>query len=251
MEPFADVSDASATDVSATLDELERKLRDLEAELQITAVSAPPLSAPAPPPPPEPPPPPPAADAAERLIADARARLRALGEQIDGLLSFRDDLDRIARDLDEEYTRTLGRLLPPQPPVPPPAPAATEPAPAAPAPVPPAAPAVPVPPPAPAAPEPPPAPAPAPDPLEGTVVIDAGPFGDLGGLTAFEQALGRAPGVEDVYVSGFDDRRATIEVQLTAPTALDDLLAGDLAARIAGVRRDRNTLCVDVRAAAP
>jgi hypothetical protein len=211
VEPFADVPDTSTTDVAATLDELERKLRELEAELQITAVPAarPAPTAPPPPPPPpaEPPPAPePRPDAAERLVADARSRLRALGDQIDGLLSFREDLERIARELDEEYARTLGRLVPSQAPPPP-----------------------------------------EPDPLEGTVVVDAGPFADLAALTGFEQALGDAPGVEDVYVSGFDDRRATIEVRLAAPTALDDVLAGELSHRVAGVRREDARLIVDVR----
>jgi hypothetical protein len=224
VEPFADVSDARTTDVSATLDELERKLRDLEAELQVTASPAPQPAAPAPSPPPAPPPEP-RMDAAERLIADARSRLRELGDQIDGLLSFREDLARIARELDEEYARTLGRVIG-EPPAPP---AAPEPAPS---------------PPEPLAP-------PAPDPLEGTLIVDAGPFADLAALTAFERALGRAPGVEDVYVSGFDDRRATIEVRVSAPTALDDLLAGEVSRRITGVSREGGTLRIEVRPDAP
>ena len=56
--------------------------------------------------------------------------------------------------------------------------------------------------------------------FEGPVVIDAGPFSDITALSTFEQGLARVPGVEDVYVSGFEGNRALIELRVAAPVAL-------------------------------
>lgn len=206
MEPFA-VVHAPGSDVSATLAELERKLLELERELGAPAPAPPPASAPEPAPEPEPEPPAapashvaapdparPVDDDAGRLVADARRRLGALSDEIDDLLRFREDLERLARQLEGDHDRLLGRFG---------APAAATPAAAA----------------APAA------PAPPADPDElarfsGTVVVDAGPFGDIARLGAFEQALAGMAGVEDVYVSAFEDRRALVEVRLAEPLAL-------------------------------
>jgi len=55
---------------------------------------------------------------------------------------------------------------------------------------------------------------------DGTVVVEAGPFADVAQLTAFEDALGAIPAVEDVYIKTFEANRAHFEVQLTEPTAL-------------------------------
>lgn len=236
---------AGGGDVSATLSELERKLRELERELNATARSAD-AAPPAPPAAePTPPPAPPAPDA-DTLIAQARARLGTLDSQVDELLRFREQLQRTARELEEEYSRVLERIGAPA------TPPAAAPPPQAPPPVPgpvrapivptvdeaallpnhPAfaqpdqtlpAPAV-APPPA-AAPEPPPPP-PAPDAahedrtFDGAIVVDAGPFTDIAALSAFEQGLARVPGAEDVYVSGFEGNRALIELRLSQPVAL-------------------------------
>lgn len=112
-------------DVSATLSELERKLRELERELATAGGEpqagatpprdepAPPAPAPAPAPPEAEPAPPPAATGmgeADRLVAEARARLGGLGTQVDDLLRFRDQLQRSARALEEEYGRLLERI---------------------------------------------------------------------------------------------------------------------------------------------
>jgi hypothetical protein len=126
-------------DVSQTLDELERKLRQLEQELASTsprlvgavsvsdlpdpvplADAAPtavpePVPAPAPMVEPTPPAPRPAAleSDPDRLIAEARARLGGpggLGGQVDELLRFREQLQRTARELEDEYSRVLARI---------------------------------------------------------------------------------------------------------------------------------------------
>ena len=55
---------------------------------------------------------------------------------------------------------------------------------------------------------------------DGMVVVEAGPFSDVAQLTAFEDALGAIPAVEDVYIKTFEANRAHFEVQLTEPTAL-------------------------------
>jgi len=52
------------------------------------------------------------------------------------------------------------------------------------------------------------------------IELDAGQFGDLGSLTAFEQALATLPGVSEVYIRGFEAGRATIDLSLHAPTPL-------------------------------
>src|SRR4051812_37220996 len=132
-------------DLSETLDALERKLRDLESELGAPSLP-PPGAAPAASPPAGPPP---------------ASGLEDLARQIDDLSRFRDQLQRIGRELEDEYARVMARLG-----------AAEAPAPAA--------------PPAPA-----PAPASHPD-AEGTVVLEAGPFADLAALGAAEDALRRA-----------------------------------------------------------
>jgi hypothetical protein len=48
------------------------------------------------------------------------------------------------------------------------------------------------------------------------VELDAGPFVDLGSLNAFETALASLPSVGEVYVRGFEDGRATIDLTLRA-----------------------------------
>jgi hypothetical protein len=74
-------------DVSTTLDELERKLRDLERELGAVA----PAPAVAPPP----------------VVGPDAPGLR---EEVDELGVFRERLARTARELEQEYARVLGRL---------------------------------------------------------------------------------------------------------------------------------------------
>src|SRR4051812_50135028 len=77
--------------VSATLDALERKLRDLERELHGVA------SAPQP--------------AAARPPAPSRGEgLPELAGQIDELGGYRERLARTQRELEEEHGRMLGRL---------------------------------------------------------------------------------------------------------------------------------------------
>jgi hypothetical protein len=76
--------------------------------------------------------------------------------------------------------------------------------------------------PAPAAP---PAPAPPPSPyetieLDGTVVLNAGPFAEIATLSAFEQALERVPRISDVYVRGFEGNRALIDLKLDGAVRL-------------------------------
>jgi hypothetical protein len=88
-------------DVQHTLNELERRLRELQAEL-----AAPREEAPAPPPPPPAPP----------------APRGPLQDQLDELLRFRDQLASAANQLVEDYTRLLEQLeraaqAPPGPPL--------------------------------------------------------------------------------------------------------------------------------------
>ena len=60
------------------------------------------------------------------------------------------------------------------------------------------------------------------------MVLDAGPFADLAALGAFEQAVAGIGGVAAVDVTGFEGRRAVVEVRLVAPVALLDELRAAL-----------------------
>jgi hypothetical protein len=181
-------------DVQQTLNELERKLRELQAELRAPAaepprVEEPPPSEPArveePPPPPPPPPAPPSRN--------------PLQDQLDELLRFRDQLTEAANRLVEDYTRLVEQLervaqapAPPTPaaghltfPVPPPAPPSTE-----------------------------------GTLFSGQVVVEAAPFDDIGVLAAFESALRSIAQAEEVHVRSFDGGRAIFEVRLGGEAAL-------------------------------
>ena len=163
-------------DLSHTLEELERRLRDLEREL-----AAPPAAPPGP---------------APAGPAPTGPGLGDLAQQVDDLGRFRAQLERIGRELEDEYARVLARLqADPAPP-----PAAQEAAP-----------------PPPRVPE---AEAEAEVPA-GALTVDAGPFADLAALGVFEAALGAVAGVERVEVTGFEGRRAALEVALGEPVALE------------------------------
>lgn len=193
-------------DVTSTLSDLERKLVDLERELQSVA------SGPAPSPVNSG-----GAATAPPAGAEPAVRIDDLRGQISDLVRFRDQLEAAARDLVAEYDRLVGRLQ-----------AGDVPAPSAASPAAPIAPAVAEP----LAPEQAGAPlAPATPPVsgsgvdestmfEGAVVVDAGPFTDITTLSAFEQAIARVPGAADVYVRSFEGDRALIDVRLAAPVAL-------------------------------
>jgi hypothetical protein len=55
---------------------------------------------------------------------------------------------------------------------------------------------------------------------EGTVTVEAGPFGDVMQLSAFEDALAEIPGVQDVYIRTFERNRAHFELHVDRPTPL-------------------------------
>jgi hypothetical protein len=229
------------SDVTQTLSELERKLKELERELENVGRggetdaepaqagwTAPP-QAPAPPPagvtpftaqwhgsgppqgaaPPPPPPPPPAYNGAPPVVPvpppaatvhwqqapppphiaaapPPPAPATSLHHQLDELLAFRERLVRSTNELVDELSRVLADL------------------------------GVDVGPPA--------APAPPPGPDEvvfaGPVTIEAGHFGDLATLAAFEQAIARTHGVAEVAVRALDAGRATIDLHLAEPVPL-------------------------------
>jgi len=232
------------SDVTQTLSELERKLKELERELEnvgrggetdaepaqagwtAPAAGPAPPQAPAPPPagvtpftaqwhgsgPPQgaapPPPPPPAYNGAPPAvpvppptatiywqqaappppphIAPAPPAT-SLHHQLDELLAFRERLVRSTNDLVDELSRVLAEL------------GADVGRAAAPAP-----------------------PPPGPDEVvfTGPVTIEAGHFGDLATLAAFEQAIARTHGVVEVAVRALDAGRATIDLQLGEPVPL-------------------------------
>jgi hypothetical protein len=225
-----------ATDVTSTLADLERKLRELERELtSIGRRDAPPDVAPAPssspastqgttgrlvdealetPEPPSAPPP------------RSREPLQPTDEQLAGLAElrrFRDRLERFARELAEEYDALLSRVMTglfsvsPPPPTSPRSPVAPAPAP-------------PLTPPVASAPSPPPVtPAPPAESrseqqekklFEGHVELGAGPFYDIDSLSAFERRLASVPNAIDASVRRFEASHAVIDLRLDGPVAL-------------------------------
>jgi hypothetical protein len=188
----------SGGDVQDTLNELERKLRELQAELSPPAPSAaapePPPEGPPPMPPyhhPVPPPPPPPATAG------------GLQDQLDELLRFRDQLTEAATKLVEDYSRILEQLS-----------RATADVPDAPSPPTPAAghAIFPVPPPT--------IPSTESTLFSGPVTIAAGPFEDVAALAQFEQALRAVPHAESVSVRKLKDHRAVVDLQLASDVPL-------------------------------
>lgn len=244
-------------DVTSTLTDLERKLVELERELNSVAGGSVVASASAPALPAAPP-------AGTR---DASLRVEDLRSEIADLVRFRDQLESAARELVTEYDRLVDRLRTAGPPgsQPAAAPFAAPPVPSIGAPPAQAAPAIlPAPaaipqplPPAVAAGMPSGAPVAAPQggtqhnetSFVGAVVVDAGPFSDITTLQAFEQALARVEGAEDVYVRSFEGDRALIDVRLSNPVPLVHLLRNRLPWPIIAREAGNGRLSVDVVAA--
>lgn len=78
------------------------------------------------------------------------------------------------------------------------------------------------------------------------VELDAGPFVDFAELSAFERALARLPKVDDVYIRGFGDERAVIELSLTEQTPLAHDLTTKLPYGLRVERGDDARLLVEV-----
>ncbi len=73
----------------------------------------------------------------------------------------------------------------------------------------------------PQAPPPPPPPAVREEPLfEGRIELGVGPFYDIGSLSAFEQRVASVPNVSEVSVRRFEASHAVVDVRLAAPVAL-------------------------------
>lgn len=220
-----------AGDVTGTLAELERKLRELERELtsigrrrvrpegdlvETPAMPGAPLGARAgtdlpssrlvdervepqraeprrltlPVPPPAPPPAQAASDTDEWRPTEAQ--LAGLAE----LRSFRERLERFAKELVADYDAVLARVMSgvslsargeqqAPPPPPPPAPPVRE------------------------------------EPLfEGRVELGVGPFYDIASLGAFEQRVASVPNVTEVSVRRFEASHAVVDVRLAGPVPL-------------------------------
>lgn len=195
------MSSGGPGDFQSTLNELERRLRELMSDLVTPAAERAQADAPPEPaaPPPPPPPPPPASGG-------------GLQDQLEELLRFRDQLAEAAKSLVEDYSRVLEQI--------------TRAVGGAPAPEPPAPAPEPPPPPTTAAghvtfPVPPPTSQPTESTLySGHVAVEAGPFADIATLAAFEEALRRVPHAEDVFVRSFEAHRAVLELRLATEVPL-------------------------------
>jgi hypothetical protein len=205
------MSSGGPGDFQSTLNELERRLRELMSDL-VSPSAERTDEAPAPDPP-GPPPMPPYRPPTQHAPAPPPAPGGGLQDQLEELLRFRDQLTEAAKALVEDYSRVLEQITraigdAPAPPAPP-----------APEPPPPAPPTT-------AAghvtfPVPPPASQPTESTLySGRVVVDAGPFEDIATVAAFEGALRRVPHAEDVFVRSFEAHRAVVELRLAAEVPL-------------------------------
>jgi hypothetical protein len=188
----------SGGDVQDTLNELERKLRELQAELSPAPPAAEPtLEGPPPMPPYRPPVPSP---------APPPAPAGGLQDQLDELLRFRDQLTDAATKLVEDYSRILEQLSRATADVPDVPDAAPPPTPAA------GHATFPVPPPT--------IPSTESTLFSGPVTIAAGPFEDVTALAQFEQALRAVPHAESVSVRKLKDQRAVIDLELASDVPL-------------------------------
>ncbi|MDQ4040298.1 MAG: hypothetical protein M3141_00945 [Actinomycetota bacterium] len=175
-------------DLEASLAEMDRKLRELQRELELVAGQGARGDAPTSPGSPTGsarsvggsstatgasprPVRPVSADPVGDAVEEAVARVSELGRRIDDLAALRDELDSATRALREEYSAAR------------PAPARRD------------------------------------------VVVDAGPFPDIATLSAFEQALAGVEGVEDAAVRSFEGNRALIDVRARADADLEAALA--------------------------
>jgi len=127
---------------------------------------------------------------AARALGDARTELGGLRAHLDELVRFREQLERSANEVIEEYDRLLAGLR-----VAADREQATR----------------------------------AGDGLDATVLdglltVDAGPFEDVAGLAELERALGGLPGVRDVHVRSFERSRALVDVILGEPVAFGSAL---------------------------
>jgi hypothetical protein len=200
-------------DVTSTLTELERKLKELERELESVGRGGEPDTDPAQagwthqaeaePEQPAPPPPgttpftavwhgqaePPPQQAPQvvewRAYSSPAPPPPQQQQELDDLVRFRERLVGAANSLVTELSRVLEELGAAQPPAAPPA----EPL------------------------------------LDGRIVVEAAPFGSVATLGAFEQALAQTPGVVEAQVRTLESGRATIDVHLERPTALTGELA--------------------------
>jgi hypothetical protein len=194
------------SDVASTLNELERKLRALEADLQ-SAIGEPQPPLVLSPQPSVPDAPAPVAPVAavtepahaplspltdedpERIVSEARRRISDLRTELDELALTREQIAETANELVNGYNRALNER-PAR--VPPPVPQPLTPEHTI---------------------------------LQGAVAIDAGFFRDITSLSAFEQSIARVPGVVGVHVRAFAEGRAVIDAQLSHPIALGAELA--------------------------
>jgi hypothetical protein len=81
---------------------------------------------------------------------------------------------------------------------------------------------------------------------EGTVTVQAGPFGDIVRLNEFEAALKSVPGVEDVYIRTFERHHAHFRLRMVEPRPL----IGDLQVRVPGrlhvIEAHDSSICLEI-----
>jgi hypothetical protein len=198
----------SGGDFQDTLNELERRLRDLMADLGGTRPAEGAEAQPQPTEPATPPPMPPYRSAPEAQAPPPPPAPGGLQDQLEELLRFRDQLTEAAKKLVEDYSRVLEqitRVVAAPAPAPPP-PDAAPPTPAS------GHVTFPVPPPASQSTE--------STLYSGQITIEAEPFADIAALAAFEQAVRNVPSAEDVEVSKFKNHRAVVGLTLIADTPL-------------------------------
>jgi hypothetical protein len=94
-------------DLEASLAEMDRKLRELQRELEL-------VSAPADAPSQAPPPPEPEPDPVAGVVEEAAARVSELGRRIDDLARLREDLDRATQALRADYQARAAAPPPPR-----------------------------------------------------------------------------------------------------------------------------------------
>jgi hypothetical protein len=85
--------------------------------------------------------------------------------------------------------------------------------------------------------------------MNGSVVLNAGPFADIATLSAFEQALERVARISDVYVRGFEGNRALIDVKLEGSVRLVEEMRRSLPFGFSVTEADGGRVTLDIDAA--
>lgn len=87
--------------------------------------------------------------------------------------------------------------------------------------------------------------------MQGPVLVDVGPFMDMGSLSAFEHALTRLPDLGEMFVRSFEGNRALIDLRLDSPLELAEELRRVVPFPLSVVDAGPGRLSIDIDSSRP